>query len=205
MPLKDEVGKIYLYLFLIVGAVLLIGFIYLNINYFIPSDDDGINEALDLAPVLIQEMEFDSSDAVIDEEADKVVEPTTMKVKAFFPNDIENPEMMDCSLVYPVERIVPYTKGVARASLNELLRGISKEEEDAGFYTNIPTGTTWQNISIEGGVASVDFNEQLDYQVGGSCLTASIRSQIEKTLEQFATVDEVIISIKGESESILQP
>jgi spore germination protein GerM len=54
-------------------------------------------------------------------------------------------------------------------------------------------------------VARVDFDEQLNYQVGGSCRVMAIRAQIEQTLKQFSTVDSVIISVNGQTEGILEP
>ena len=51
----------------------------------------------------------------------------------------------------------------------------------------------------------VDFDPQLEFQVGGSCRVAAISSQIRQTLMQFPTVKSVIISIDGRTEDILQP
>ncbi|MBA7661011.1 hypothetical protein ES703_69021 [subsurface metagenome] len=62
-----------------------------------------------------------------------------------------------------------------------------------------------QKLIIENGVAKIDFDEQLEFQVGGSCRVVAIRAQITETLKQFPTVDNVIISIDGRTEDILQP
>ena len=62
-----------------------------------------------------------------------------------------------------------------------------------------------QGLTIENGVAKVDFSEQLEFQVGGSCRVAAIRAQITDTLKQFPTVDSVVISIDGRTEDVLQP
>ena len=129
----------------------------------------------------------------------------TMTVQVFFPNLLKNPTMQDCSLVYPVERIVRYRKALGTAVLNEVLGGVSKEEDEQGFYSSIPSGTLWQEVDISNGVASVDFNDALEEGVGGSCLTSTIRAQIEKTLMQVPGVERVKISINGDSELILQP
>jgi len=45
----------------------------------------------------------------------------------------------------------------------------------------------------------------LQYQVGGSCRVSAIRAQIIETLKQFSTVKNVVISINGRTEDILQP
>lgn len=123
-----------------------------------------------------------------------------LPVKAFFPN-AGNPsfqafEAFECTQVLPVVRIVPYTRATARAALTELLKGPSETEKSAGYFTSINTGVEIQKLMIEDGVAKVDFNAALEQGVGGSCKVASIRAQITETLKQFATVGEVIISIR---------
>lgn len=128
-----------------------------------------------------------------------------MTVKVFFPNNQKDPEMQDCSNVFPVERKIPKTVGVARAALNELFKGPTQAEATAGHITSLNEGIEIQRLFIENGVAYVDFNSKLEEAVGGSCRVVSIRSQIEQTLLQFSTVKEVVISIDGRTEDILQP
>ncbi len=129
----------------------------------------------------------------------------TMTVKVFFGNSILDPEVLDCKKNFPVERVIPKTLAVGRAALEELLKGPTESEKAKGYFTSINPGVKIQSLTIENGVARVDFNEQLEFQVGGSCRVAAIVSQIRETLKQFPTVDEVIISIDGRTEDILQP
>jgi len=128
----------------------------------------------------------------------------TIKVKVYFNNDRMDPEF-SCNKVFPVEREIPKTQAVARAALEELLKGATEEEKNQGFFTNINSGVKIQSLSIQDGVAKIDFDDQLEFQVGGSCRVAAIRAQITETLKQFPTVDSVIISINGRTEDILQP
>lgn len=62
-----------------------------------------------------------------------------------------------------------------------------------------------QSLEIEDGVAQVDFSQDLDEGVAGSARVMALREQIKKTLLQFETVDEVVISVDGQTEGILQP
>lgn len=78
-------------------------------------------------------------------------------------------------------------------------------KKNQGFFTSINPGVKIQNIVIENGIAKVDFDEQLEFQVGGSCRVSAIRAQIIQTLKQFPTIKEVLISINGRIEDILQP
>jgi len=69
----------------------------------------------------------------------------------------------------------------------------------------VSPGIKIQSLTIENGVAKVDFNAQLDAGSGGACRSAAIIAQISQTLKQFSTVNSVIISINGQTEDILQP
>jgi hypothetical protein len=127
-----------------------------------------------------------------------------MKVKVFFNNNKLDPEI-SCDKVFPVEREIVKTEAVGRAALAELLKGTTKAEEGQEFFTNINPGVEIQKLTIENGIAKVDFNEQLEFQAAGSCRVIAIRSQITETLKQFPTVKAVVISINGRTEDILQP
>lgn len=128
----------------------------------------------------------------------------TMIVQAFFGNNNLDPDMT-CEKVFAVSRQVPRTEGVARAALQELLAGPNSTDQDYGFFTSINEGVQIQSLTIEDGVATVDFDEQIEYQLGGSCRVTAIRAQITETLMQFDTVDSVVISVDGRTEDILQP
>ncbi len=128
----------------------------------------------------------------------------TIKVKAYFNNEKFDPEA-SCNKVFAVEREFPKTEAVARAALEELLKGPYGDEKDDGFFTSINAGVKIQKLVIEGGVAKADFSDALEFQVGGSCRVSAIRAQITQTLKQFPTVQSVIISINGRTEDILQP
>jgi len=127
-----------------------------------------------------------------------------MTVKVFFNNDRMDPEF-SCNKVFPVEREILKTQAVARAALTELLKGPTEAEKAQGFFTSINPGVKIQELTIENGVARVDFDSQLEFQVGGSCRVSAIRAEITQTLKQFPTVSSVIISIDGRTEDILQP
>jgi len=128
----------------------------------------------------------------------------TITVKIFFGNIKEDPELLNCEKVYSVERLVFKNKAMIQA-LEELLKGPTLEEQEKGYLTNINSGVIINSLVVENNVAKVDFDEQLEYQVGGSCRVMAIRAQINGTLLQFSEIGDVIISINGRSEDILQP
>lgn len=129
-----------------------------------------------------------------------------MVVKVYFNNPKIDPNWdFECSNVLAVERTIPKTESVAAAALTELLKGPTDSEKAKGYMSNINTGVKVQSLSVKDGLAKIDFNEQLQFQVGGSCKTSAIIAQIKQTLKQFSSVKEVVISINGQTEDILQP
>jgi len=127
-----------------------------------------------------------------------------IKIKVFFNNSKLDREI-SCNKVFPVEREIIKTPAVARAALTELLVGTTAAEREAGFMTVLSPDVKIQNLTVENSVAKVDFNKRLEEGSGGSCRATAIIAQINATLKQFATVSEVIISVDGRSEDILQP
>jgi hypothetical protein len=135
---------------------------------------------------------------MIDDQEDVLIED--LKINLYFIEVIDGQEE-----IVVVEREIPYTIRTAQAAILELLKGPNPSEVDRGLSTAIAEGVELNNIYIEDRVVYADFNETLDEGVAGSAWVTSIRSQIEKTLNQFETVDEVVISVNGETEDILQP
>lgn len=128
---------------------------------------------------------------------------TTMTVKAYFPNTKK--DGMECEATYPAIRTIGKTVAPGRAALEELLKGPTITEREAGFITSIPDGAKINSLTITDGLAKVDFDETLDKGVAGSCRVASIHSQIKETLLQFPTITSVQVSINGRVDDILQP
>ncbi len=162
-----------------------------------PKDQNVVLEAYWLSPKDGSELDLVSIPL-------RLVLGETDTLKVFFNNNILDPEF-SCNKVFPVERVVPKNQSPARTSLELLLRGTISKDRELGFFTNINQDVKIQKLTIENGVAKVDFDDQLEFQVGGSCRVSAIRAEITQTLKQFPTVTNVIISINGRTEDILQP
>lgn len=170
-----------------------------SLNYELAEDADG---------VLVLEKDNPSG---LPENYDEIripvrlsANPTMTTVQVYFSNLVLDPSV-DCNTVYPVSRSVEQTPAMARAALEELLEGVTNNERNQGYRSNLNTGVSINSLTIIDGVARVDFSSELGRNVGGSCLVTAIRAQITETLKQFPTVDEVEISIDGRTEDILQP
>jgi hypothetical protein len=111
----------------------------------------------------------------------------------------------DCTSVRSSVRVVPKTAAIATKTLEELLSGPTVGEVADSMLTLIPSGTTLNALLIKDGVANADFSKELTKGVAGSCKVGAIRAQIEETLKQFPTIKDVVISVNGVSEGILQP
>jgi hypothetical protein len=114
---------------------------------------------------------------------------------------------------------VPPTRGVGAAALNELLNG-PVSGNLAGAGTALPSTeeiVTWSgrdaswgyrvqllDLVIEDGVATANFSKELRAYGGDAARAQQIRQQIERTLQQFPSVERVAIQIEGDS-SALQP
>ena len=144
------------------------------------------------------------TDGVYDEMTAQMIEvptePTTMSVQVFFVEVVEGEER-----IVARDREVVATEAIGRATLEALLAGPTEAELAEGLTTAINDGVVLQDLIIADGVATADFNARLDEGVAGSAMVMAIRGQIEQTLLQFDTVSEVVISVDGETEEILQP
>lgn len=125
----------------------------------------------------------------------------SMVIKTFWTN-AETSGL--CSSVTATERRVAKSAAVGYTALTELLAGPNTPESSAQLATSIPPFVTIKSLTINDGVAKVEFSKSLES--GGSCRVTSIRAQIESTLKQFPTVTSVIINTEGRSPAeSLQP
>ena len=143
----------------------------------------------------------------------KIEKGQTANVNVYFSNSKLDPQV-SCNKVFASQRVVQiYPTGYAsadafvgaRPAVEELLKGPTAQETAQGYYTSINQGVKIKSFVVENGVAKVDFDEQLEKGIAGSCKVSAIRAQITQTLEQFLAIKNVIISINGNSETILQP
>ena len=105
--------------------------------------------------------------------------------------------------IVAINREIEVVNGVEESAIVALLCGLTEDEDGEEISSSIPEGVELLSFELEEGVATVDFSAEID-PGGGSAWVTSIRDQIEQTLTQFDSVDEVIILVEGE-EDALQP
>lgn len=103
----------------------------------------------------------------------------------------------DCRLVYPVAREVSTDiRSLARSAIYFLLKGPTPEEEEEGFFNRMPRNMMLDDISIDRGIARLDFSHHLTNR-RRACQAQGIRAQIEQTMIQFDSVEAVVIQVNG--------
>lgn len=111
----------------------------------------------------------------------------------------------DCEKVALYPREVVKSSQIIYMTLIELLKGPNSIDLGLGATNNIPAGVRINSYRQIGNTAYVDFDQTLQQGVAGSCRVLAIRSQITNTLKQFLGISNVVISIDGKTEGILQP
>ena len=136
-----------------------------------------------------------TEDLINDEKEENNKETITLQV--FFHNKIiaNDPNMMDCGLVFPVTRVVPKTTGVARVALEELFKGPTEAEKAQGYESIIQSGVILESIDLKNGIITLDLNKPIHQ--GGSCGIMATGSELNKTLAQFPTISSIKTFVDG--------
>ncbi len=127
--------------------------------------------------------------------------PNQTTVKVFFNNSSLSAE---CEKTVAITREVTQTSAIARSAIEELIKGVTQDEKNKGYSSQINSGVKINSLAIKDGVAKIDLSSELETNSGGSCRALAIRSQITQTLKQFPTVKDVTITVNGNA-NILQP
>ena len=88
-------------------------------------------------------------------------------------------------------------------ALNELLKGPSSTEAKTGCQTYIPAGSKLIGISINDGIATLNFNEEFQFNPNGPIGANVQLMQIVYTATSFLTVKKVQFLIEGQKRDYL--
>ncbi len=103
------------------------------------------------------------------------------------------------------EREVPYTKAVARAAMEELIKGPSA---GSGLRGALPPTVRVLGVSVQDGVCAVDVSKEIitDKPPGGGAgaqVEALALASIANTLTEFPTVQRVRLLVEGRQSGII--
>ncbi len=124
-------------------------------------------------------------------------------VNIYFWND-DLGSRQDCDEVFAVSHRVLNAETLGPGAIDLLLKGPNLREEQTGYSTAIAENVLLQKFEVTNGTAYVDFSEELS-RASGSCRVRGIRAQIERTLLDLPDIDQVVLSVNGETEGILEP
>ncbi len=93
---------------------------------------------------------------------------------------------------------LPKCDSIARAALQELISGTPTTE---GAYRVLPADTRILGITIEDGLATVDFSREVLYANGGSSVEGPGIDSIVNTLTEFPTIEQVAFTVEGSAEN----
>jgi hypothetical protein len=120
---------------------------------------------------------------------------THIKLYYYNPALDQGPGGAQCSEkgLVAVERVIPATTTPLKASIELLLKGeLTPAERAQGITTEFPlTGVSLKSATLNQGVATLTFNDPQNKTGGGSCRTAVLWAQIEKTAKQFSSITSV--------------
>jgi spore germination protein GerM len=132
----------------------------------------------------------------------------TTNVKVFYLNAKDDPNIEDCNAVKPVTRAIPRTKGIAKAALLELFKGVNEEEGARGFVSFDPAETSGilKNLNIKNGVAFVNFNAVVYEKLGNATTSCGggFFASVGATLKQFRTVKKVVYAVEGDTDGFYE-
>ena len=127
-------------------------------------------------------------------------EMSILKVYFGVLNDYSGCRIDASSVVY---RFVPKTSAIARASMNELLKGPTELEKAKHLWTGINSSVKLNLLSFGGTTAYADFylplNSTFNVSNKGTCGVGMAKKQIENTLKQFPNVKNILITVNGRS------
>ena len=129
-----------------------------------------------------------------------IVEPQaveTTEARLFFAEVDSNGSIFR----YEEKRSIPKTNSPLTTTINELLLGPS--QSDINHRSFIPEGTKLLGASVKNGVATLNFSEEVQYNVYGIEGARTQLMQVVYTASVFPTVKSVQILIDGEKKEYL--
>lgn len=131
-------------------------------------------------------------------------------VRVYFYNeseDVDETGNIACSpdAVQFVERTVPadtYEDNPVEIVLEELFEGPTGAEQERGFSSEFPLDRVEvESIEVSDGEAVVTLSDPENATSGGSCRVTLLRAQVEKTIQDAAGTEEVVL----QPETLFQP
>lgn len=139
----------------------------------------------------------------------KIINPEDLiSVTLYFNNDNFNPQVQDCTAVFPVTRMIPKTSTPLQAAAELLFAGPNEEEKAFGYNSifSKDTARMLKSVNLKNGVVYLDFNQSgllaaVRAGANSSCGGAQFGASIQKTLLGVSGVKTVLFknfSLEGD-------
>lgn len=127
-----------------------------------------------------------------------VVAPTEISVSPWFYVDEEGHRGRSGPFLIPLNRDIPQTRAIGRASLEQLFAGPTADERAStpAISTNIPNGVEVLGLTIREGIAIVDLSAEFDGR-DETPVVAQRMAQVVFTLTSIPHVAEVMFRQEG--------
>ncbi len=125
------------------------------------------------------------------------LKPSEVTFQVYYSNFQRDPEER-CDVVFPVERVVQRRPPVERQALEELVAGPTTQENEEGYFTNIPADFLVNRVAVDNGTATVAYSMP-EEAIANECQRQAVRSQVRETIVQFPHVDAVRIETNNSS------
>lgn len=112
-------------------------------------------------------------------------------VKVYYGNTKKDPNSLNCDTTYLLERNIPETVGIGRASLGILLLQPIEPEKEEGYFSSIPEDTELKSLRIADGIVHVEMISELIGGIEDECVKSRIMSQISNTMKEIEGVNDV--------------
>lgn len=134
-----------------------------------------------------------------EQDEDSEAPKETIEVAPYFLIDEAGRSNRTGPFLLPVARQVESTRAVARAAMEQLLSGPSREERDGvpSISSSIPEGVKLLGITIEDGLAAIDLSSEFEIGDDSAAVTTRI-AQVVFTLTNFDSVERVRFLQDGE-------
>lgn len=126
--------------------------------------------------------------------------PSSLTVQVFLialEDNGKSGKLVGCGdSVVPVQVEIPYTQGVLKAALEELLSIKEPYYGESGLYNALyQSDLRVESVTIRDGEAVIHLTGTV--MVAGVCDNPRVAAQIEETARQFPTVDRVAVLVNG--------
>lgn len=127
---------------------------------------------------------------------------STMTVAVFFDNTVMNPDAVNCSAVFAVDRTVPAAPDEAAAALGQLLAGPTPDEEADGYssWFSAATAGALLGVNVEGDTAYVNLADlrQVIPNAGTSCGSGQFMASLNATTTNATGATTVLYAFDGD-------